>query len=471
MPDPASSHSAYRSEPDPLVGGELGGLKVVRRLGQGGMGVVYEAEDPLIKRRVAVKLLPPSVSGDPAALSGFLREAQAAGRLSHPNVVGIQDLLAAAMEAERSGDEAAKGRAAARLQACAELHEDDPDPRVAAAARRAKAFCERLTPEPVTITLQRELEGPTGAPLALTFSRDGGRILCLGWDHRIWIWDTRTWEPLPPVNAHDPGKPAAVLGLSPDGRLLVTGGNDGSLRLWDAAKLAAGQEGPHLARLAKGEGGITGAVFTPDGARVLASEISEPVIRVWDAKTRQKVHSFDTNQPVQIHRLAVSPDGRTLAVGTGVWDNARPHDAAITLWQLPDGAPLRLVRSDLSCVTFLDFHPDGKLLASAHLDGSLRLWNADDGRLVRDFGAPDGVHNRLGTVFSPDGRVLASVGFSPFGNVRLWEVPSGKELVVKTHPHWVYCFAFSPDGRLAATGDFRGRVQIWDVAGVGPRRR
>lgn len=70
----------------------LGRYVVKGRLGQGGMGIVYEAEDTLLKRPVAVKLLPGEVSANPEALKRFLREAQSAAKLNHPNVVAIYDI-------------------------------------------------------------------------------------------------------------------------------------------------------------------------------------------------------------------------------------------------------------------------------------------------------------------------------------------------------------------------------------------
>src|SRR5207245_824309 len=74
------------------AGGVIGKYRVASVLGRGGMGVVYEAVDPLIQRRVAIKQLPERLAHDRQALDRFLAEARAAGRLSHPNVVGVYEV-------------------------------------------------------------------------------------------------------------------------------------------------------------------------------------------------------------------------------------------------------------------------------------------------------------------------------------------------------------------------------------------
>ena len=67
-------------------GTQLGPHKIVSQLGAGGMGVVYEAKDPRLKRTVAIKLLPPDLTKDATAKQRFLQEAQAASALDHPNI-------------------------------------------------------------------------------------------------------------------------------------------------------------------------------------------------------------------------------------------------------------------------------------------------------------------------------------------------------------------------------------------------
>src|SRR5438445_5727915 len=77
---------------DPRLGSRLGRYQLTARLGQGGMGVVYAALDVKLQRRVAVKIVPEAVSNDPETAEIFLREAQAAARLNHPNIVAVYDV-------------------------------------------------------------------------------------------------------------------------------------------------------------------------------------------------------------------------------------------------------------------------------------------------------------------------------------------------------------------------------------------
>jgi tricorn protease-like protein len=177
--------------------------------------------------------------------------------------------------------------------------------------------------------------------------------------------------------------------------------------------------------------------------------LAGPVLYGQELKERAtfKGHTFDVN------RIALSPDGKTLASGGGDSRNGE-----LKLWDVATGKEVAALAGHSGSLYALAFSPDGKLLASADSWGKLVVWDVAARKERATF---KGHRESIRAVaISPDGTKLASAGEK---EVKLWDVASGKELARGTRTVWVESMAFSRDLRLLASPNYQD-VDLWDVA-------
>jgi WD40 repeat protein len=193
--------------------------------------------------------------------------------------------------------------------------------------------------------------------------------------------------------------------------------------------------------------------FSPDG-RTLASG-SGDTIRLWDLATGQE-QAVLAGHTEQVTGVSFSPDGRTLASGS--------LDKTIRLWDLATGKEQVVLWGNTAGagVTSMSFSPDGRTLASVSHNPTIQLWDLTTGKEQAMLWGHD-AYAVTSVSFSPDGRTLASG--SEDKTIRLWDLATGKERAVLTgHTDDVTSVSFSPDGRTLASGSWDNTIRLWDLA-------
>jgi hypothetical protein len=296
------------------------------------------------------------------------------------------------------------------------------------------------------------LTGHKGPVFSVHYSQDGRRILSGSFDGTLKLWDPAAKTEVSTWEGHTDNVRAVA--LSPDGTRAVSGGSDRKIIFWNA------ESGTVISRLPGHDGIIRCIAYSPDGRHFLSGG-DDKKLKLWEV-----VSSTDDPKLVAtweghtdgVNACVFSPDGKTALSGS--------QDKTIIFWDVATGKALDTLTGHAAPVLAVAFSPDGKLALSAGGDNDIVVWDAANRKqLSRWPGHTDEVDF---VVVSPDNTMALTGGRDK--TIKIWDIPSRQPLkTISGGDEYIYSAAFSPDGKEAVIG-VGDTLRLLDINAIRPPR-
>lgn len=287
------------------------------------------------------------------------------------------------------------------------------------------------------------LTGHTGAVAGIAITPDGKTLVSIGNDNSVRLWDVAAGKLLKSLEGHTSWIGNVV--VTPDSAKAITAGGDGVIRVWD---LKAGKQADSLEGHA---GSIRGLAISTDG-HWLVSGGNDKTCRLWDLSTNKESKRFGSGKDA-IESVAISPDGGRILVGN--------ESGTITVYDAKSGSVVSTFdRHGTAIVHAIIVTQDGKTAISTARAREIQVWEVATGKLIRTLsGHADQVYQ---VALSQDEKQLLSVSYDK--TIRIWDLASGKELKkYEGHTDGVQGVCYSPNGRTIYSASWDKTVRKWRV--------
>jgi hypothetical protein len=286
------------------------------------------------------------------------------------------------------------------------------------------------------------LQGHTGCVTSVAFNPDGKKIVSGSWDTTVRLWQAST------------GSLLTILSNHASGIMSVAFNNDGTriaFSLWNGDIFICDTlTGDRIKRLPGDTSSIASIAFSHDGSRI-ASGSWDNTVCIWDIATGMLLHRLNGHTGI-VRSVSFSNDSRLIVSGA--------EDATIRIWDTVEKRLLSTLKGHTEVVSSVACSPDGLRIASGSWDNTVCIWNIATGMLLHRLNG----HKKsvLGVAFSPDGQCLVSGSFDK--TICIWDVATGGMInTLNGHTGGVRSVAFSPSGTQIISGSNDKTVRIWEM--------
>jgi len=284
--------------------------------------------------------------------------------------------------------------------------------------------------------------GHSGTVSSLKFTPDGKYLISGCYDRSIKMWDVATGSEIRTFSGHIDC--VSSIDISADGKYLVSAANKDNLKLWD---LYTGKE---LMNFTGHVFDVKCVVFSPDGKRI-ASAAWDQSACIWDVKTGKAIYNIIPSDGYN-YAISFSPDGNQIIFGG--------EKGVIHVCDAATGNEINKLKGHKSSIYSLSFSKDGSKILSTSYDKTIIVWNAKNGKKIQKLVGHTNYSNNA--CFSPDGKKVIS-GSADL-SIKIWDIESGKTLKTLTgHTESIWSVAVLPDGSKIASGGWDKTIKLWDL--------
>jgi eukaryotic-like serine/threonine-protein kinase len=271
------------------------------------------------------------------------------------------------------------------------------------------------------------------------FTKDGNRLFVTSGDGTVRVFQLQE-ESGRLLGKH--AGAASSVDVSNRGDLVVSGGQDGKVRLWPT-----NPKDRESMTLAGHEGNVLFVKFSPDGEFVLSSGF-DGTVRLWDRAGHQIRGVYVPG--LYTSKIAFSPQGHSVAIANSA--------GLVQLWDIETGV-LRELGGHTHAVAHLSFSVDGKRLGTASVDRVAKVWDVESGASTELLGHDNTVN---WIAFSPDGQTIGTGGWDH--RLLFWDNGSSQPRAYDASGFVIGHLAFLPDGSTILGCNGGSNAQLWEVS-------